>query len=371
MSAFAYARARVQSLVDALFQLMLTSAEGGLASGTRRAVAESGPASWLGALDVLAPHKVFPLIAYRLREHGLHATVPEEARARLAEMHEQVRARNALLMITLARVLRAASQRGEAPVLLKGILFADSYYPDFSTRPMSDLDLLAAPGRDEALFALLAELGFRPSFHHAVQRHSITFMNRAGVFCDAHRRLPMFDGEPWQAITYEIALQRIRGVRARVLEPNAMLAHLAAHMHGHAPELGPVLLWIVDLAFLLRRSAPELELTRVRRLMGSDHAWALLLRLVRLLEQAGEPMPAALARAARPVPALSLAALLRQRRITPWGLPAPLGWVRLLAHQLGLHHSDRPVPRLPDLVLWPVDELAARVAPPLARAALR
>lgn len=371
MARFRVCSSRVQPLVDALFQLLLATPERGLAPSARRALAEASEATWLGALDALAPHKVFPLLAYRAHELGLSDALPQAARARLTEMHEEVRARNALLMVTLARVLRAAAARGESPVLLKGILFADSYYPDFSTRPMSDIDLLAAPGRDEALFAVLAELGFRPSFHHAVQRHSITFMNREGVFCDAHRRLPMFDGEPWQSISYEIALTRIRGVHARALEPNALVAHLIAHMHGHAPEIGPVLLWIVDLAFLLQRFGRELEPARVRRLSGSDQVWALFLRLLRLLAHAGEPLPPALARAARAVPALSLAALLRQRRITPWGLPAPLGWARLLAHQLGLHHSDRPLPRLPDLVLWPVDELAARVAPPLARASLR
>jgi len=337
----------------------------------RRALSCATEQQWRLALDLLAPHKVFPLLAHQLGEASLLEHVPATARARLLEVQSEVRARNALLLLTTARLLRMASERGEGTLLLKGILFADSYYPDFATRPMSDIDLVAVRGRDEALFAMLADAGFRPSFHHIVQDHSITFMNREGVFCDAHRTLPMFESEPFHRITREVELKRIRGVRALSLEPNAMVAHLASHMHGHARELGFVLLWVLDLAFVLRRSAAELDAVRVRKLVGDDAAWALLLRLLRLLASAGCEVPPAFLHAARALPTLTLPALLRQRRITPWGLPAPMGWARLVAHRLRLHRSDRPEPSLPDLLLWPYDELAARVSSPLARVAAR
>jgi hypothetical protein len=357
----------VQRLIDSIFTLMLTPRERPLPSDLASELTGSSEHSWRLALDLLAPHKVFPLLAYQLAGAGLLERVPASARARLVELQEEVRARNALLLLTTARLLHVAASRGEGVLLLKGILFADSYYPDFATRPMSDIDLVAVRGRDEALFALLADAGFRPSFHHIVQDHSITFMNREGVFCDAHRTVPMFDNVPWHRITREVELTRIRGVHALALEPNAMIAHLASHMHGHARELGFVLLWVIDLAFVLRHSAAEIELARVRKLIGDDAAWALLLRLLRLLASAGAEVPFAFLQAARALPPLTLAALLRQRRITPWGLPAPLGWARLFAHRLRLHRSDRPEPSLPDLLLWPYDELTARVSPPLAR----
>ncbi|MDB4973170.1 MAG: hypothetical protein JWN48_1511 [Myxococcaceae bacterium] len=357
----------MQPLIESLFALLLADPERGLAPATLRAIEHADSASWDRALEELVPHKVFPLLSYRLGEHGLRQHVPERASALLKEVHDDVRSRNALLLLTLARILRLVASRGESVLLLKGILFADSYYPDFSTRPMSDIDLLAVRGRDEALFALLSEAGFRPSLHHTVQEHSITFMNREGVFCDAHRTLPMFVAEPWHRIRVDVELTRIRGVKVMALEPNAMVAHLVAHMHGHAPELGFVLLWIVDLALVLRRVGDQLELARVRKLVGSEGAWVLLLRLVRLLHGAGEPVHAGLLQASRSLPQLTVGAALRQRRITPWGLPAPVGWIRLLAHQLGLHHSERPLPILPDLVLWPLDEITDRLAPQIAR----
>jgi hypothetical protein len=361
----------VQTLTESLFALLLVTPERGPTPAARKALEQASPESFAQALDALAPHKVFPLLSYQLGQLGLLDKLPEEARARLEEVHDDVRARNGLLLLTLARILRMVAARGESVLLLKGILFADSYYPDFSTRPMSDIDLLAVRGRDDALFALLEEAGFRPSLHHTVQEHSITFMNRDGVFCDAHRTLPMFVSEPWHRIRAEAELSRVRGVKVLALEPNAMVAHLVAHMHGHAPDLGFVLLWIVDLAFVLRRFAGQLDLARIRKLAGSEGAWALFLRIVRLLEHHGEPIEGTLSHAARTLPPLTVAGALRQRRITPWGLPAPLGWLRLFAHQVGLHHSERPVPCLPDLVLWPLDELSKAMAPPLSRVSLR
>lgn len=350
---------------------MLTPSEGPLSAQLRRELTRPPAPLWERALDVLAPHKVFPLLAHQLGTFDLLDAIPESARARLVELHTEVRVRNSLLLLTTARLLQAFGAAGESALLLKGILLADTYYPHFSARPMSDIDLVAVRGRDEALFALLSDAGFRPSFHHIVQDHSLTFMNREGVFCDAHRTLPMFDHEPWHRIVREVDLTHIRGVRALALEPNAMIAHLAAHMHGHAREIGLVLLWVLDLAFVLRRSSGELDAARIHKLIGDHAAWALLLRLLRLLALAGQPVPIAFLHAARGLPVLTLASLLRQRRITPWGLPAPLGWARLAAHRLRLHRSDRPEPSLPDLLLWPYDELAACVSPPIARVVAR
>jgi hypothetical protein len=360
----------VKPLLESLFSLLLATPERGLSARARAIIQSASEEDWQRAVSLLTPHKVFPLLSHQLRAFELYDSVPASAQAPLRAMHDDVRNRNALLLLTLARILRLLKSRGESVLLLKGILFADSFYPDFSTRPMSDIDLLAVRGRDEALFAALADAGFRPSFHHPVQEHGITFMNREGVFLDAHRTLPQFVSEPWHRIRREVELTRVRGVPVFALEPNAMIAHLVAHMQGHAPDLGFVLLWIVDLALVLRRYADELELRRVRKLIGSEDGWALFLRLARLIQSAGEPIPKPLAKAARTVPPLSVGMALRQRRIHPWGLPGALGWARLLAHQLGLHRSeDRPIPELPDLVLWPLDQLSERFAPPLARVA--
>lgn len=359
------------NLIDHLFLLLFTGPTRSPPADTRAAVQAASEEAWTNALDQLAPHKVYPLLAHRLGEAGLLADVPAAARTRLTTFHAEVRARNMLLLLTLASILRRAQAEGERVLLLKGILFADSYYPDPSTRPMSDIDLVASPQRADALFALMAEAGFRPSLHHVVQTHSITFMNREGVFCDAHRGLPMFADLPWEGVAQEVTLKHVHGVSALALEPHAMVAHVTVHMAEHARELGFVLLWIIDLAMILRVHGQALDPVRVRRLMANEGAWVLFLRILRMLRRGGEELPPALLRLARTVPPLTLGAALRQRRIIPWGLPAPLGWARLAAHQLGLHRADRLPPLPEDLVLWPFDALAAKVAPSLARVTRR
>jgi hypothetical protein len=345
--------------------------EQNLAAGTHAIIIRSSEAQWQRTLDALELHKVLPLLSHRLSALGLGERIPPAAWQRIRDTHEEVRTRNTLFLLTLARLLHLAQQRGETLLLLKGVLFADSYYPDFSTRPMGDIDLVAARGHDDVLVKLLGDAGFRPSLHHTVQEHSVTFMNREGVFCDAHRTLPLFVSEPWHRIVRDVELKRVRGVRALALEPNAMVAHLAVHMYGHEREIGFVMLWLIDLALVLERFALELDPRRVRKLVGNQAAWALLLRMMRLLEGAGGPVLPAFSGPMRTVPPLTLSAVLRQRRITPWGLPKPLGWARLAAHELGLHRSDRPMPNLADLVLWPLDELSAYVAPRSARVVAR
>jgi hypothetical protein len=350
--------------VHSLLELALARPELGLSPGAWRALSEAREAELCAALDLLAPHKLTSLLAHQAKLLGLLEQLPPVTRERLVTGQRETRATNALLFVTAASVLRALAARAELPLLLKGLLFADSYYPDPATRPMSDIDLVCAPGQQAALFEALEGLGFHPSDEHRPSPDGVTYMDRRGLVCDAHTRLRMFDGMPWEQLTVRRELSKLRGLPVRSLEPNAMLAHLAVHMHGHLRELGLVLLWLLDMAFVLRRHAAELDPERVRALCRDDAAFVLLLRALQLLSRHGEQLPAAWARRAGGLLPLSLGSVLRQRRITPWGLPGPKGFLRVLAHRVALRRYDRfPQPRATDLLLWPLDELSLRAAP--------
>lgn len=287
---------------------------------------------------------------------------------RLATAEREVRTVNTLLFVTAASVLRAVQARDAPPLVLKGLLFADSYYPHPATRPMSDIDLVAAPGQQAPLFEALAGLGFQRSTEHTPSPDGVTFVDARGLICDAHTRLRIFDGIPWSQLTQPRALVKLHGVTVLALAPNAMLAHLAVHMHGHLREIGLVLLWLLDIAFVLRRHAAELDVQSVRALCRSDAAFCLLLRTLKLLERHGERLPQAWARRASGLLPLTLPAVLRQRRITPWGIPRPKGFMRVLAHRAALRRYERfPLPHASDLLLWPLDELSLRAAPHLVR----
>jgi hypothetical protein len=348
--------------------VLLARAERGLSSAARADVLAAGEAQLCAALDLLAPHKVAALLAHQLKVHGLLDRLPPVTRERLLAAQRETRNLSTLLFVTAASILRATQARGESPLVLKGLLFADSYYPDPSTRPMSDIDLVSPPGREAILFEVLQELGFRPSTEHAASPDGVTYMDARGLICDAHTRLRVFDAVLWEVLTLRRELTRLRGITVLSLAPNAMLAHLAVHMHGHLREIGLVLLWLLDIAFVLRRHPEELEADQVRALCRDDAAFCLLLRTLKLLERHGEELPTAWARCASGLLPLSLAAVLRQRRITPWGLPGPAGFLRVLAHRVALRRYERfPLPHASDLLLWPLDELSLRAAPRLVR----
>lgn len=308
------------------------------------------------------------LLAHQLEALGLLESLPPVTRARLRAAEREVRALNTLLFVSAASILRAVQASGEPPLVLKGLLFADSYYPQPSARPMSDIDLVAQQGREVALFEALEGLGFARSAEHAASPDGVTFMDSRGLICDAHTRLRIFDGIPWSELTEPRTLTKLRGVSVLALAPDAMLAHLAVHMHGHLREIGLVLLWLVDIAFVLRKHGARLDVDSVRALCRDEAAFCLLLRALRLLERHGERLPPAWARRAAGLLPLTLPAVLRQRRITPWGIPRPKGFMRVLAHRAALRRYERfPLPHASDLVLWPLDELSLRAAPHFVR----
>lgn len=358
----------MQSLNQSLFTTLLATPATGLAPVHRARLEAASEQELTAALDALLPHKVAPLLCYQLKQLGLLERLPTLVQERLEQAGRATQGTNMLLVLSAATILRAKQQLGEPPLLLKGILLADSYYPELYTRPMSDIDLVAAPGHFEALRTLLESMGFQRDPDAIDGEHSVTYLDGRGVICDAHARIQEFVGFDWSELSRPCELQRFRGVSAQTLTPEAMLAHLSLHMYGHRPEIGLVLLWLIDIAFVLRRHGHELSLPRVRALCRNDGAFALLLRTLGLLERHGEVLPAQLSSQARGALPLTLGSILRQRRFTPWGLPGARGLLRVIAHRLSLKHYDRfPEPHASDFLLWPIDELCARVSPLLVR----
>jgi hypothetical protein len=321
------------------------------------------------ALDQLQTHRVLPLLAYRLEQHGRLATLSDPERARLNAARHKVRELNGLLFLCATRLLQIAGARGTSPLVLKGLLLADSYYPDPSTRPMGDLDLVAPPGELGLLVQALEGSGFSRVLDHVVQDHALPFENAQGVSCDAHAYIESFPNVDWQEVTHETSLRRVRGVRVRVLEPNLMLAHLVDHLHGHSEESGLVLLWLLDIAFVLRRHAAEFDPATLRRWLARRAVWRCFLRVLGLLERHGLELPGSFA-TLRPLvsrlPRLSLDSVMRGRRTIPWGLPMPAGYLRVLLQRLSLRdysqHSARTPPTMRDLCLQPLDILTTRWA---------
>lgn len=351
----------VPPLIESLFRVALARAEQPLPAVVEQALSQASESDWALAVTALEPHRVLPLLHFQLSRLGFVQHVPQALREQLKQAHDEVRVMNTVLVLSAATLLRSLAQQGQTPLLMKGVVLAEGYYPDFAARPMGDIDVVAAPGYDERMFEVLRSLGYAPA-SGVEERDALVLRAPSGAVCDAHRRLRLFEGFAWNDFTQETELSRLRGLRVRVFEPNAMVVHSVAHMTGHLRDLGPMLLWIVDLALIIRKHAAEIELSRVLTMLRDPQMRTMFLRVLSLLSNHGEVLNADLAEACSVVPELSLSTILRQRKLTPWGLPAPIGWVRLCAHHLALReYEQRRVPDLQDLVLWPVDTISMRL----------
>jgi len=137
--------------------------------------------------------------------------------------------------------------------------------------------------------------------------------------------------------------------------------HLSAHLHGHRPETGFILAWLLDLALVTRAWGAALRVDRLRELARGELAWLRILTLASFLrDELGVTLPSALAAEAAGIRPVGLAEVLRSRRLALWGLPGLRGWMRLAAHLLHVKMKPRPQAPTPgDLVLWIPDRLRA------------
>ena len=259
---------------------------------------------------------------------------------------------NSVLLQVLRDLLPALAKAGVSPILFKGIVLADAYYPDLGTRPMEDVDMLIQPGESETVAAAFAELGFAQSGEWG-SSGAVIFHNALGVCFDVHERFLLFPLDMRAEITEELEMPGLGGRRVRSWEPNALLVHLLVHLAEHRKKTGFVLGWLLDLAFVVQRRGAELELERLAGLMPDRDGLLLLWRVLGFLQSdCGLVLPAALVAPVGAQRPLRLVGILRDRRLALWGLPGLRGWMRLLACRLGRRKlQEGGYPRMSDLLL--------------------
>jgi hypothetical protein len=270
----------------------------------------------------------------------------------LRAQYEHTHALGAMQQVTLRGVCSKFKPLGIQPVACKGIVLQSDYYPDPGMRFMQDLDLWIPGDFRLACESVLVQLGFRPLPRHLPDGGN--YRNSAGVTIDLHWRMRLFEGAAggFESLTVEAPSGGYR-----VFEPHALLTHLCVHMIGHYPDTGPMLCWLLDLGFVLRKVGGQIDTERLQAMMPSARHWLTFLRSVGLLAgELGFALPAELARAAERVEPLSFASTLRLRRLALWGLPSLPGWGRLLASVARLRDAQGvPLPTLSDLSRWPFD----------------
>ena len=133
-------------------------------------------------------------------------------------------------------------------MIWKGAVLIDAFYPDPGVRKMSDLDFALPLSEMGEASAAFRSVGFEeadpgdpgaPAGPRAgLLGDATSFRNRAGLFCDVHHRVRLFEGKEGLGLTVDLRPNRVEGPGLTTLEPNAFLAHLIVHLDGHRGEEG-------------------------------------------------------------------------------------------------------------------------------------
>jgi Uncharacterised nucleotidyltransferase len=340
-------------LLRTLLQLSLMTPEATIPGQSLQVLHRTTERQWQETIAVLQFHRLLPLVFHALRKPVLLNCVPRPILSQFMQSYMYSLRRNTLLYKTLAVVLEAAYAVDVRPILWKGIVLADQLYPDFATRMIGDIDWAIAPQERQAVEHLFQELGFDLQEEMATP-DAIYFRSQEQIFFDVHHRVRLFEAKGHLPLTMRVT-PRIQGLpQLHVLEPNAMLTHLTVHLAGHAAETGPMLFWVLDFAFLLRKWGHRIDLDRLQLLMPDVKSWVFLGRILRFLQiEFEETLPPALAEFAQRHKPFTLESITRDCRLAGWNLHQPKGWLKLMACGLGFHvKHPQEYPQASDLLLW-------------------
>jgi hypothetical protein len=278
----------------------------------REPAADAPAAEWTRAAAVLASHRLLPLCGHALGEELL-ARAPARFADDVRAAFRATFAGNVVAMRGLDDVLAALRADGIEPVVLKGAALVNTLYPALAARPMADLDLLVDAEERERAAATLARLGFRIA---SQEEDATNFVGADGLRVDLAHRFRLFEGLPRADWTEVVEPRFLSHRRLVTLEPNALLVHLVVHMNGHRRQIGHLLAWFVDVAFVLRESSARLERARLAALLDGDEEWTWLVRTVAFAHDVlGVAEAAKLARELPDVARLTLGEVLRSRRV--------------------------------------------------------
>ncbi len=311
---------------------------------------------WKDVLTDLELHRLMPLVYYGVQVHDLTDSIPKFGLKKLLQAYLFSLGRNEIFFKTLATVLEETYAAGVQPVLWKGIVLADQLYPNRAIRMMGDIDWAIAPHELEIVSQVFNRLGFTLQ-DQMTTSDAVYFMGKNRVVFDVHHRVRLFETKEHLSLTQTLTPLTARLPQIHVLEPTAMLTHLTVHMTGHKAETGPLLFWIMDFVFLLRKWGHLIDWNLLNQLMPDAESWDFLGRLLRFLEvELNETLPPDLAKFSQEYKPLTLELITRQCRLAVWGLPLPKGWLKLIAYRLGLKSSRKlKYPQISDLFMWAVD----------------
>ena len=195
-------------------------------------------------LDDAAVSRLLPLMHENLRSAG---AAPEQILG-LRGVRRHTLVANERLFRGVAPVIAALEDAGVRTVLLKGASLALRHYPDPGLRPMTDIDLMVAPGDLALAVHIFANHRFFPSVEPTPRRtqllHAEDFADERGIHIDLHWRLHPHREEADESLWSRLDPLSIAGAPSHALSPADELLHQL--VHGlHWSQVSPIR-WVAD-----------------------------------------------------------------------------------------------------------------------------
>jgi hypothetical protein len=318
--------------------------------GARRDIRAASPRQWRAAMDVLNENRMAAPVGGALESAGWLGDVRAPFDQKLYRAHRMAIHRNFLRMALYGRLVEAFRSRVNVePILLKSGALVALLHPDLSSHGMGDVDFLVAQNEVDRVKSVVADMGYRQI---PTDDDSLSFTHPSGaLLVDFHCRFRLFERfGPLERLVRDLPAAHPALDTVRVLEPNAMVAHLAHHMNEHRRRMGYRLRWLLDVALAARHWGDQLDVNRIAALLPGAADVAVVLRSIAFFDrELALPAPASLRAALENVEPFTLDEVCRSQRVTSWPLDSARGWARLAQCAAGLAHRGRRFyPRVSD-----------------------
>jgi len=231
--------------------------------------------SWDRFLAV-ADDRVKPFLHRISTEAPFSTLIPPAVEKVLAVSRVSTGVRNLCWAAELRQILEAFRREGVSLMVLKGSILQRTVYPDPSTRPMSDCDLLVRRDQMPQVERLMSGLAFHrrsaleaqtPGPGLEADEEGYFYKKVRGQFLlfEIHTRPekddPACSVSPTPLWDHCIHVETTDGASLPTLEPEAALRHLCLHLaRAHGFERG--LLWLLDVRLFVERHKGSIRWTQ-------------------------------------------------------------------------------------------------------------
>ena len=218
---------------------------------------------WISFLSILGPHSVLPLVYWQIKSLALELHPPEEVTDFLRRIFLTTSAQYIKKEEQLSKIIRAFNSEGIPLIVLKGLSFTQTLYPEPGLRPCSDIDLLVEPEFMKKSYKVFESLGYQRleqrfdlfrEFH--CEERFIHAQDKSKSLIDFHWGLHPFASfkkdEKLEDLSRRAVRVSIGSLNFYTLSSVDTLIQAAVHLallHNRSIRL----IWIYDIARLIER----------------------------------------------------------------------------------------------------------------------